>query len=64
MRRRVPELTDEDLGRLARLGAGADQIAEAAGIDVVQVRRRLAGAPDPSRSDNRGRERPGGVLNC
>ena len=35
------ELTDEDLARLARLGGAVDQIAEAAGIDVGQVQRRL-----------------------
>ncbi|HEY0240469.1 MAG TPA: hypothetical protein VGC37_17695 [Friedmanniella sp.] len=48
MRRQEPELTDEDLERLARLGGAADQIAEAAGIDTAQVRRRLAEAPRPA----------------
>ncbi|MGI3784345.1 MAG: hypothetical protein ACRYG2_26595 [Janthinobacterium lividum] len=37
-----PRLTDEDLRRLAQLGGTVEQIAEAAGIDAAQVRRRLA----------------------
>jgi hypothetical protein len=64
MRRRIPELTDEDLQRLARLGGGVDQIAEAAGIDVGQVRQRLAGALPYNRSEGTTQVRLGGVLSC
>ena len=41
MRREGPELTDDDLRRLVHLGGAVDQIAEAAGIEAGQVRRRL-----------------------
>lgn len=43
-----PWLTDEDLARLSRLGGAVEQIAEAAGVDAAQIRRRLAaGRCDP-----------------
>jgi len=64
MGRQIPELTDEDLERLARLGGETAQIAEAAGVDVAQVRQRLASAPHLERSGNQGRERVGGVVSC
>ncbi|MGI3783398.1 MAG: hypothetical protein ACRYG2_21760 [Janthinobacterium lividum] len=37
-----PELTDDDLRRLVRLGGDDQQIAEASGLDPLHVRRRLA----------------------
>ena len=50
------ELTDEDLARLARLGGAVDQIAEAAGIDVRQVQRRLEAAEPWTTSQEAGRQ--------
>jgi hypothetical protein len=64
MRRPEPELTDEDLGRLARLGGLPEQIAEAAGIDLAQVCRRLAAAPQTSRSEGWTAAPLGDALSC
>lgn len=50
------ELTDEDLARLARLGGAVDQIAEAAGIAVSQVQRRLEAAELWTRTQEAGRQ--------
>lgn len=57
-----PELTDEDLRRLARLGGDSEQIAEASGLDAVHVRRRLAADDLPCLSTEETVALPEGLL--
>ena len=64
MRRQGAQLTDEDLVRLVRLGGAVEQIAEAAGIDVTQVRSRLARGADSRGSETRPFAHLGDALCC
>ncbi len=62
MRRPGAQLTDEDLARLVRLGGAVDQIAEAAGLDVTEVRSRLPHAANPRELEGTRLARAGDAL--